>query len=324
MSIFAQLLFVTSCLPVWISLLARVVMVSSLITLMDIKPALVSPLRLLYVFHFKAPLSVAHWLILILLQDQLSFNQFIADQAHARGLSVGLKNDLDQSKTLEPYFDWALNEQCKEYDECDSLSNFISAVRIVVFGQHARNLHQWRSNSRFNCCFRVRPCSTVSIPVQPPLSAPTWSESSSLLWSRHWTWLPPSRLNAVPTKAVAVVLPLTNVCPLLWRGYVSPYYHRALQDWLRGVQERSESHLTPQHRFQLLMNSSELNCWRQRNRRDGYWRVYNTRGSSYRYCFFRIYNIWCFVTYCCWCCCSRHIGFRSLNTLNIQTQRKYS
>ena len=27
---------------------------------------------------------------------QLAFNRFIANEAHARGLSVGLKNDLDQ------------------------------------------------------------------------------------------------------------------------------------------------------------------------------------------------------------------------------------
>lgn len=63
--------------------------------------------------------------------DQINFNEFIAQQAHARGLSVGLKNDVDQSKTLEPYFDWALDEQCKEYDECDTLTNFISAGKAV-------------------------------------------------------------------------------------------------------------------------------------------------------------------------------------------------
>ena len=41
--------------------------------------------------------------------------------AHARGLSIGLKNDLDQVAALEPDFDWALNEQCFQYDECDRL-----------------------------------------------------------------------------------------------------------------------------------------------------------------------------------------------------------
>jgi len=63
--------------------------------------------------------------------DQISFNSFIATEAHARGLSVGLKNDIDQAKTLEPYFDWALNEQCYEYDECTSLNAFVTAGKAV-------------------------------------------------------------------------------------------------------------------------------------------------------------------------------------------------
>lgn len=63
--------------------------------------------------------------------DQLDYNKFLAAQAHARGLSIGLKNDLDQATSLEPYFDWALNEQCKEYSECNSLTSFISAGKAV-------------------------------------------------------------------------------------------------------------------------------------------------------------------------------------------------
>lgn len=56
--------------------------------------------------------------------EQLFYNRFLADAAHARGLSVGLKNDLDQLEALEPWFDWALNEECLAYDECDRLRVF--------------------------------------------------------------------------------------------------------------------------------------------------------------------------------------------------------
>jgi len=63
--------------------------------------------------------------------DQLNFNEFIATEAHARFLSVGLKNDVDQAKTLQPYFDWALDEQCYEYDECNTLSSFITNNKAV-------------------------------------------------------------------------------------------------------------------------------------------------------------------------------------------------
>lgn len=63
--------------------------------------------------------------------DQINFNTFIATQAHAVGLSVGLKNDVDQAKTLQPNFDWALDEQCYEYSECDTLSSFVTAGKAV-------------------------------------------------------------------------------------------------------------------------------------------------------------------------------------------------
>lgn len=43
--------------------------------------------------------------------DQLVFNRRIANAAHQRGLSVGLKNDLDQIGALVDYFDLAVNRQ---------------------------------------------------------------------------------------------------------------------------------------------------------------------------------------------------------------------
>lgn len=63
--------------------------------------------------------------------DQLAFNRFLAEAAHARGLSIGLKNDLDQVEELEPWFDWALNEECARYDECERLLPFIEAGKAV-------------------------------------------------------------------------------------------------------------------------------------------------------------------------------------------------
>jgi len=64
---------------------------------------------------------------------QLDFNRFLASEAHKRGLSIGLKNDLDQVSSLVSYFDWALNEQCSEYGECSYLAPFVSAGK-AVFG----------------------------------------------------------------------------------------------------------------------------------------------------------------------------------------------
>lgn len=64
-------------------------------------------------------------------QDQLLFNAQIANEAHLRNLSVGLKNDLDQIPQLVSYFDFSVNEQCHEYDECDTLLPFIGADKPV-------------------------------------------------------------------------------------------------------------------------------------------------------------------------------------------------
>ena len=68
--------------------------------------------------------------------DQLAFNRFVAAAAHARGLSVGLKNDLDQARTLQPDFDWALNEQCFQYHECDALKPFTRAGKAVFVAEY--------------------------------------------------------------------------------------------------------------------------------------------------------------------------------------------
>lgn len=64
--------------------------------------------------------------------EQLSYNVFLANAAHTRGLSVALKNDLDQVTTLLQYFDWALDEQCFQYQECNKLVPFIKANKAVM------------------------------------------------------------------------------------------------------------------------------------------------------------------------------------------------
>ena len=63
--------------------------------------------------------------------DQLAYNRFLADAAHARGLAVGLKNDLEQVAALAPSFDFAVNEQCFQYTECDMLRPFLTAGKPV-------------------------------------------------------------------------------------------------------------------------------------------------------------------------------------------------
>ncbi|WP_078891149.1 endo alpha-1,4 polygalactosaminidase [Streptomyces sp. NRRL S-350] len=63
--------------------------------------------------------------------DQLRYNRMLAQLAHGRGLAIGLKNDLDQIPALLPDFDFAVNEQCAQYDECDRVAPFVKAGKAV-------------------------------------------------------------------------------------------------------------------------------------------------------------------------------------------------
>jgi endo-alpha-1,4-polygalactosaminidase (GH114 family) len=75
---------------------------------------------------------------------QLDFNRFIADEAHTRGLAVGLKNDTDQLSELEPWYDFAVNEQCHEFAECASYSVFTAKGKPVFNAEYAA---QWAADA---------------------------------------------------------------------------------------------------------------------------------------------------------------------------------
>lgn len=72
--------------------------------------------------------------------DQLAYNRFLASAAHERGLLIGLKNDLDQISELVAEFDFAVNEECYEYDECERLTPFIEAGKPVLHAEYAETL----------------------------------------------------------------------------------------------------------------------------------------------------------------------------------------
>ncbi|ENO15770.1 polysaccharide hydrolase [Marinobacter nanhaiticus D15-8W] len=73
---------------------------------------------------------------LISAADQLAYNTWLAGAAHDRGLSVGLKNDLDQLDALAEHFDFAVNEQCYAYgNECVLYEDTFLAAGKAVFNQ---------------------------------------------------------------------------------------------------------------------------------------------------------------------------------------------
>lgn len=64
-------------------------------------------------------------------QHQLVYNAALANLAHKYGLSVALKNDVEQAADLQPYFDYTINEQCQQFSECDLLNPFLQAGKAV-------------------------------------------------------------------------------------------------------------------------------------------------------------------------------------------------
>ncbi|MFE7265117.1 endo alpha-1,4 polygalactosaminidase [Streptomyces sp. NPDC057592] len=80
--------------------------------------------------------------------DQLRYNRLIARIAHRHGLAVGLKNDLGQIPELEPDFDFAVNEQCAQYEECGKLTPFVKAGKAVLHVEYELPLTRFCADSR--------------------------------------------------------------------------------------------------------------------------------------------------------------------------------
>lgn len=81
-------------------------------------------------------------------EDQIRFNIWLAEAAHANGLSIGLKNDSQQIPDLSPYFDWQLQEECFQYDECELLLPFIEAGKPVFNIEYELPLNDFCPQSR--------------------------------------------------------------------------------------------------------------------------------------------------------------------------------
>ena len=74
------------------------------------------------------------------LADQKAWYLEVAAQAHARGLSVGQKNGIETTDAdVVAAFDWNLNEQCFQYDECDALDAVIAAGKAVFSTEYKGN-----------------------------------------------------------------------------------------------------------------------------------------------------------------------------------------
>lgn len=70
--------------------------------------------------------------------DQLAYNRWLADTAHAKCLGIALKNDIDQVAQLASSFDFAINEECQRYDECEVYKTWFVNQNKAVFNAEYR------------------------------------------------------------------------------------------------------------------------------------------------------------------------------------------
>jgi len=64
-------------------------------------------------------------------QDQIKYNSWLAEKAHERGIAAGLKNSVGLLKDLVDKFDFAINEQCSDYNECKAYTVFLDQNKPV-------------------------------------------------------------------------------------------------------------------------------------------------------------------------------------------------
>lgn len=98
-------------------------------------------------------------------QDQIDFNTFLAQQAHARNLAVALKNDIEQTPALAKSFDFAVNEQCHEKGECAFYAAFTSDNKPVLNAEYAR---QYRDRTAQATLCQTAKSENIRTLVLPP------------------------------------------------------------------------------------------------------------------------------------------------------------
>jgi hypothetical protein len=68
--------------------------------------------------------------------DQLTYVRWLADEAHVRGLAIGLKNAPDMVKDGLDSFDFAITEDCYKQGWCDQMIPFIKAGKPVFAAEY--------------------------------------------------------------------------------------------------------------------------------------------------------------------------------------------
>ncbi|MCJ8169023.1 endo alpha-1,4 polygalactosaminidase [Atopomonas sediminilitoris] len=99
--------------------------------------------------------------------DQLDFNRWLASAAHARNLAIALKNAVELVPDLVNHFDFALNESCYRYNECNAYNAFTAqgkAVFVAEYRKYNNKLCNKANASGFQLQYFKRALNTVGKP----------------------------------------------------------------------------------------------------------------------------------------------------------------
>jgi hypothetical protein len=69
-------------------------------------------------------------------EEQVTYNEWVANEVHSLGMAVLQKNDGEQASELEPYFDGAITEQCNQYHECGDFEPYLAAGEPVLNAEY--------------------------------------------------------------------------------------------------------------------------------------------------------------------------------------------
>jgi hypothetical protein len=103
-------------------------------------------------------------------EQQLAYNEWVAEAVHSLGMAVLQKNDGPQTVEQEPLFDGALTEQCNQYSECADFKPYVTAGKPVLNAEYHRPPRKFCAadaalgfmGARFNVALngrRFEPCS---------------------------------------------------------------------------------------------------------------------------------------------------------------------
>jgi hypothetical protein len=68
--------------------------------------------------------------------EQLTYNEWVADEVHSLGMAVLQKNDAEQTPQLQSHFDGALTEECNQFHECSDFEPYLASGRPVLNAEY--------------------------------------------------------------------------------------------------------------------------------------------------------------------------------------------